>query len=134
MWSLIVVITIKYVRVVLRADNHGEGGILALTALVAPTEEARPAATSWYWPGLFGAAFLYGDGAITPAISVLSAVEGFRWRHPGSPKFVVPAAIAILIGLFSIQRRGSEIVGRFFGPVMVVWFAVLARARHRARH
>ena len=125
-WSLIVIITIKYVTVVLRADNHGEGGILALTALVAPTDEARRRRNKLVLAGLFGAALLYGDGAITPAISVLSAVEGLEVAAPGLARFVVPVAIAILVGLFSIQRRGSEAVGRFFGPVMVVWFAVLA--------
>jgi KUP system potassium uptake protein len=125
-WSLIVIITVKYVSVVLRADNHGEGGILALTALVAPTEEKRRKRNGLVLAGLFGAALLYGDGAITPAISVLSAVEGVEVATPGLSRFVVPASIAILIGLFSIQRRGSEVVGRFFGPVMVAWFAVLA--------
>ena len=125
-WSLIVIITVKYVTFVLRADNHGEGGILALTALVAPTEEARRRRNALVLAGLFGAALLYGDGAITPAISVLSAVEGVEVAAPGLTRYVVPASIAILIGLFSIQRRGSEVVGRFFGPVMVVWFAVLA--------
>ena len=124
-WSLIIIITIKYVTVVLRADNHGEGGILALTALAAPTEEARRRRNVLVLGGLFGAALLYGDGAITPAISVLSAVEGVEVATPGLSRFVVPASIAILVGLFSIQRRGTELVGRFFGPVMVVWFAVL---------
>jgi KUP system potassium uptake protein len=125
-WSLVVIITVKYVTIVLRADNHGEGGILALTALVAPTEEARRRRNRLVLAGLFGAALLYGDGAITPAISVLSAVEGLEVAAPGLSRFVVPTAMAILIGLFSIQRGGSEVVGRFFGPVMVVWFAVLA--------
>jgi KUP system potassium uptake protein len=124
-WSLIVVITVKYVTVVLRADNHGEGGILALTALVAPTDKPRRR-NVLVLAGVFGAALLYGDGAITPAISVLSAVEGVEIAAPGLSRFVVPAAIAILVGLFSIQRRGSEVVGRFFGPVMVLWFVVLA--------
>jgi KUP system potassium uptake protein len=125
-WSLVIVITVKYVGVVMRADNHGEGGILALTALVAPADAERRNRNRLVLAGLFGAALLYGDGAITPAISVLSAVEGFEVAAPALSRFVVPAAVAILIGLFSIQRRGSEIVGRFFGPVMVVWFAVLA--------
>ena len=101
---MIVIITIKYVSVVLRADNHGEGGILALTALVAPTEEARRRRNRLVLAGLFGAALLYGDGAITPAISVLSAVEGLEVAAPALSRFVVPAAIAILVGLFSIQR------------------------------
>ena len=125
-WSLILVITVKYVWVVLRADNHGEGGILALTALVTAGNDLRRNRNRLVLAGLFGAALLYGDGAITPAISVLSAVEGVEVAAPGLSRFVVPVAIAILVGLFSIQRIGSEVVGRFFGPVMVVWFAVLA--------
>ena len=125
-WSLIVIITIKYVTVVLRADNHGEGGVLALTALAAPTEEERRRRKGLVLAGLFGAALLYGDGAITPAISVLSAVEGIEVATPGLSRFVVPTSIAILVALFSIQKRGSESVGRFFGPIMVVWFVVLS--------
>ena len=125
-WSLVVIITIKYVTLVLRADNHGEGGILALTALAAPTEEERQRRKGLVLAGLFGAALLYGDGAITPAISVLSAVEGVEVATPGLSRYVVPASIAILVALFSIEKRGSESVGRFFGPVMVLWFAVLS--------
>lgn len=122
-WSLIVVISIKYLLIVMRADNHGEGGILALVALIAgPGRSSRPLILV----GLFGTALLYGDGMITPAISVLSAVEGVEVAAPGVHEWVVPIVVLILIGLFAVQRFGTEVVGRFFGPVMVVWFAVLA--------
>ncbi len=122
-WSLIVVISIKYVAIVMRADNHGEGGILALAALVTGEGRAR---RNLIILGLFGTALLYGDGMITPAISVLSAVEGVEVAAPSVDAWVVPIVVVILIGLFSIQRHGTEIVGRFFGPVMLVWFATLA--------
>lgn len=125
-WALVIVITIKYVTVVLRADNHGEGGILALTALVAPTDEAQQRRFILVALGLFGTALLYGDGAITPAISVLSAVEGLEVAAPNLAAFVLPISVGILTGLFSLQRRGSAAVGRVFGPVMVTWFAVIA--------
>lgn len=125
-WALVIVITIKYVSVVLRADNHGEGGILALTALVAPTDESQQKRFILVGLGLFGTALLYGDGAITPAISVLSAVEGLEVATPRLSGFVLPVSIGILIGLFSVQRRGTAAVGRVFGPVMLVWFGVLA--------
>ncbi len=134
-WSLIVVITIKYVWFVMRADNHGEGGILALTALISPPVDsadrsaAAPAAKTpkvLIMLGLFGTALLYGDGAITPAISVLSAVEGLQIVAPELDSFVIPIAVAILIGLFAIQSRGTAVVGAMFGPIMVIWFVVLA--------
>ena len=125
-WSLIIVVTIKYVFVVMRADNEGEGGILALTALVASSDEARRRRRQLVFAGIVGAAMLYGDGAITPAISVLSAVEGLRIVTPSFAPYVIPASVIILVGLFAIQRRGTELVGRIFGPVMVVWFAVIA--------
>jgi KUP system potassium uptake protein len=125
-WSLIVVITIKYVLVVMRADNEGEGGILALTALVAPSDEARRRRRQLVLAGIVGAAMLYGDGAITPAISVLSAVEGLRIATPAFSPYVIPISIAILVGLFAIQRRGTEVVGTIFGPLMIAWFGVLA--------
>jgi len=109
----------------MRADNRGEGGIMALTSLIT---RASPRQRRWVLIllGLFGAALLYGDGAITPAISVLSAVEGIGVAAPSLGRFVVPIAVAILIGLFAVQRRGTASIGRVFGPVMVVWFAVLA--------
>ncbi|CAN5505006.1 potassium transporter Kup [soil metagenome] len=125
-WALVLIITIKYVSVVMRADNDGEGGILSLTALVAPTAPDRVRRARLVMLGLFGAAMLYGDGAITPAISVLSAVEGVELAAPSLARYVVPAALVILVALFSIQHRGTHVVGRLFGPVMLVWFAVIA--------
>jgi KUP system potassium uptake protein len=125
-WALILVITIKYVVVVMRADNDGEGGILSLTALVAPSERERRRRSGLVLAGMFGAALLTGEGAITPSISVLAAVEGLELVTPELTSFVIPIAIAILIGLFAIQQRGTERVGRLFGPLMLVWFAVLA--------
>ncbi len=125
-WSLIIVITIKYLVFVLRADNEGEGGILALTSLATP--KGNPSSRRWalILVGLFGTALLYGDGIITPAISVLSAVEGLEVAQPGISDLVLPIAVVILIGVFSVQSRGTGTVGKLFGPVMVVWFAVLS--------
>ncbi|MDQ3501193.1 MAG: KUP/HAK/KT family potassium transporter, partial [Actinomycetota bacterium] len=125
-WALLIIITGKYVFVVMRAHNEGEGGILALTALVAPSDEARRRRRQLVFAGIVGAALLYGDAAITPSISVLAAVEGLQVAAPGLARFVIPIAAAILIGLFSIQRRGTAVVGRVFGPLMAVWFAVMA--------
>jgi KUP system potassium uptake protein len=124
-WSLILVIAVKYVTFVMRADNHGEGGILALTSLITPRNGATGNRRWLVLLGLFGTALLYGDGAITPAISVLSAVEGIEVVTPTFTPFVIPIAIAILIGLFAIQHRGTGTVGRMFGPIMVVWFFTL---------
>jgi KUP system potassium uptake protein len=136
-WSLIVVISGKYLRFVLRADNQGEGGILALTALATPIKVVSRAER---WPlvllGIFGAALLYGDGMITPAISVLSAVEGLQLATPIFTPYVVPITIVILVGLFVIQSHGTARVGLIFGPVTLVWFSVLAilGAAEIARH
>jgi KUP system potassium uptake protein len=126
-WSLIVVISIKYLAFVMRADNGGQGGILALVALAVP-RDVNPRRRSWPLAllGLFGASLLYGDGMITPAISVLSAVEGLEVAAPSFAPFVAPTTVLILIGLFSIQRHGTGRVGALFGPVMLVWFGVLA--------
>ena len=124
-WALIVIISIKYLALVMRADNHGEGGILALTALVMPTASGGRRAAGLVLLGVFGTALLYGDGLITPAISVLSAVEGFEVASSAFEAWVIPLACVILVGLFMVQRRGTEAVGRVFGPVMVVWFATL---------
>jgi KUP system potassium uptake protein len=124
-WSLLLIITIKYLAFVMRADNRGEGGILALTSLIGAPGTRRRRWTLIFI-GLFGAALLYGDGAITPAISVLSAVEGIGVAAPSLQSFVVPIAIVILFGLFFVQRRGTSSIGKVFGPVMLVWFAVLA--------
>ena len=126
-WSLIVVVTIKYLLFVVRADNRGEGGILALMSLIPPDlRDARRGRWVMLALGLFGAALLYGDGMIVPSISVLSAVEGLHVATPFFDRFVVPITIAILIGLFLFQRRGTAGIGRIFGPVMLVWFSTMA--------
>ncbi|KQP61842.1 potassium transport protein Kup [Methylobacterium sp. Leaf399] len=126
-WALILIVSLKYAVLILRADNRGEGGIVAMLALLG-ARHARPG--SWQGlilvTGLVGAALLYGDGAITPAISVLSAVEGLKVDAPGLSPFVVPITLAILVGLFLVQSKGVAFIGRIFGPVMVVWFSVLA--------
>jgi KUP system potassium uptake protein len=126
-WSLIIVISIKYAILIMRADNHGEGGILALLALVSP-QRARQSRRHAVMVviGLIGATLLYGDGAITPAISVLSAIEGLKVYAPQLQRLVVPLTVAILLGLFVIQRKGTQFVGRLFGPVMLLWFIVIA--------
>jgi KUP system potassium uptake protein len=122
-WSLIIIISIKYLVFIVRADNRGEGGILALMALVRTERQRR-----WFLVaiGLFGAALLYGDGMISPAMAVLSAVEGLNVATPFFEPYVVPITIGILIGLFLIQRRGTGGLGKLFGPVMIVWFTTLA--------
>ncbi len=126
-WSLIAVISVKYLMFVLRADNQGEGGILALVALVVP-RDVSPREHVWWLAllGVFGASLLYGDGMLTPAISVLSAVEGLEVAVPALRPIVVPLTVLILVGLFALQRRGTGPMGRLFGPVMVVWFSALA--------
>lgn len=126
-WSLIIIISLKYLMFVMRADNHGEGGILALTALVMPKRGEHGRRTSALVTlGIFGTALLYGDGIITPAISVLSAVEGLQEVSSSFDQWVVPIAIVILMGLFLVQSRGTGAVGKVFGPVMVIWFSTLA--------
>jgi KUP system potassium uptake protein len=126
-WAIILVVTVKYVLFVMRADNRGEGGILSLLALaVRATGGDRGLVGPMVGLGLFGAALFIGDGMITPAISVLSAVEGLEVGTPFFSPFVVPITLAVLVGLFAIQSRGTETVGRLFGPVMVVWFLALA--------
>jgi KUP system potassium uptake protein len=126
-WALVLVVTVKYVIVIMRADNRGEGGLLALTALVLRTTGRERKRYFWIMAvGLVGAALFYGDGVITPAISVLSAVEGLKVATPLFDPYVVPISLVLLAGLFVVQRRGTAAVGRLFGPVMVVWFAVLA--------
>ena len=126
-WSLVVIICVKYLALVMRADNRGEGGILALTALIMPSRRAT--ATGRIGPlvllGVFGTCLLYGDGLITPAISVLSAVEGFEVASSAFEDFVIPLAVVILFCLFLVQRRGTGGIGKVFGPIMIVWFAVL---------
>ena len=125
-WSLILVVSLKYAILILRADNRGEGGIVALLALLR-ARRARPG--TWRGSilvlGLLGAALLYGDGAITPAISVLSAVEGLKVDAPALAPVIVPITVAILVGLFLVQRRGTGFIGGIFGPIMLVWFIVI---------
>jgi KUP system potassium uptake protein len=125
-WALIVVISIKYLVFVMRADNRGEGGMIALTALVVPRRATTGSAGVLVLLGLFGASLLYGDSMITPAISVLSAVEGLEVATPFFSPYVIPITVAILVGLFSIQSRGTGGIGRVFGPVTLLWFIVLA--------
>jgi KUP system potassium uptake protein len=126
LWALTVMVSLKYVVFVLRADNDGEGGILALLSLVAADQVANGARLPvLVLLGVIGASLLYGDGVITPAISVLSAMEGLKLVAPGFEHFVVPATIAVLIGLFVIQRYGTRSIGKLFGPIMVIWFVVI---------
>jgi KUP system potassium uptake protein len=126
LWSLILIVSLKYAVLIMRADNQGEGGIVALLALL-DVRRAPPGSwrASLLIVGLLGAALLYGDGVITPAISVLSAVEGLKLEAPGLAPMVVPISIAILVGLFLMQRKGTEFVGNLFGPVMLLWFVVI---------
>ena len=141
-WSLVLVISVKYLLFVMRADNRGEGGIMALTALVTPRRKGAPGGgaapdddvsrfterrrTALVMLGLFGAALLYGDSMITPAISVLSAIEGLEVATPVFAPYVIPITIGILVALFAIQFRGTAGIGKVFGPVTLLWFAVLA--------
>src|SRR6201991_1089987 len=126
-WSLLMVISLKYVTFVMRADNKGEGGIMALMALAQRSVSGSPRAR-WVLAaiGIFGASLFYGDGVITPAMSVLSAVEGLEVAAPSLESYVLPICLVILVALFAIQRHGTEIVGKAFAPVMIVWFLVLA--------
>ena len=125
-WSLIIVISVKYLKFVLKADNKGEGGILALTALITPVQEKMtPGRNKLILCGLFGTALLYGDGMITPAISVLSAVEGLELITPVFTPYIIPITIAILISLFSVQKYGTGLIGKFFGPITLFWFIVI---------
>ncbi len=126
-WALILIISVKYLLLVLQADNQGEGGIIALMALVSPrSRRVRGAPTALVMLGLFGAALFYGDGMITPAMTVLSAVEGLKLMTPVFDPFVIPITLLILGLLFALQHRGTALVGGLFGPVMIVWFLTLA--------
>jgi KUP system potassium uptake protein len=127
-WSLTIVVTAKYVLFVMRADNDGEGGIIALLGLAAHSEANQRRRIAILLFGLAGAALFYGDGMITPAISVLSAVEGLKVATPSLADYVVPIAVIVLIGLFVVQRWGSARIGAYFGPVMALWFGALAIA------
>src|SRR6266699_585156 len=126
-WSLVLVVTVKYVLVIMQADNRGEGGLLALTALVLRTTHRGQKRYMWIMAGgLVGAALFYGDGVITPAITVLGAVEGLKVATPIFAPYVIPISLVLLIGLFLVQHRGTAAVGGLFGPIMLVWFTVLA--------
>jgi KUP system potassium uptake protein len=125
-WAVVSLVTVKYLVLMMRADNKGEGGILALTSLAqrcVPAGRARWLITAL---GMFGAAMFYGDSIITPAMTVLSAVEGLEKLNPNFGKFVIPISIGILVALFLVQRKGTTTIGRFFGPIMVIWFVALA--------
>jgi KUP system potassium uptake protein len=126
-WSLMVIITVKYVAVIMRADNEGEGGIMALTALAQRTlPKASRSAYVIGILGVFGAALFFGDGVLTPAISVLSAVEGLEIAAPGLQEWVLPITLVVLVVLFATQRFGTDLVGKAFGPIIIVWFVALA--------
>ena len=126
-WAMMLVVTFKYVMVIMRADNRGEGGILALMAVV---QRSLPIASPLTYGigllGIFGTALFFGDSVITPAISVLSAVEGLKVAAPGLDHYIVPITLGVLVVLFAFQRHGTERVGKIFGPVMVLWFVTLA--------
>ncbi len=125
-WTLTVIVSIKYVMLVLRADNHGEGGTAALLALASHAVKDKPVLRRRLLiVGMFGAALFYGDGVITPAISVLSAVEGLEVVSPTFTKYVVPLTLVILFGLFLVQKRGTGGIGKFFGPITLVWFVAI---------
>jgi KUP system potassium uptake protein len=123
LWTLLIITSVKYVSFAMRVDNDGEGGVLALMALLGVKKQHRPSIVA---VGLFGAALIYGDGAITPAISVLSALEGLNMVTSALDPYVVPVAVAILLALFTIQSRGTATIGHLFGPVMLVWFVAIA--------
>jgi KUP system potassium uptake protein len=126
-WALIVVISIKYLLLVMRADNRGEGGVIALVSLLNPRQAKRGTLRyALISLGLFGAALLYGDGTITPAISVLSAIEGIEVATPTFAAYVMPITVGILVALFAFQHRGTAAIGAIFGPIMLVWFLTLA--------
>jgi KUP system potassium uptake protein len=123
LWTLFIITAVKYVSFAMRIDNDGEGGILALMALLGVKKQHRPSIVA---VGLFGAALIYGDGAITPAISVLSALEGLNMATSAFEPYIVPAAVIILLALFAVQSQGTARIGKAFGPVMLVWFFVMA--------
>ena len=124
-WAQLLVVSIKYLAFVMRADNQGEGGILTLMSLAGRNTPYRTT-TVLLILGLIGGGLFYGDSIITPAMSVLSALEGVEVMAPGMARLVVPASILVLLGLFLIQRHGTATVGKLFGPIMILWFVVLA--------
>src|SRR5690242_1434477 len=124
-WALVIVVMVKYVGFIMRADNNGEGGVMALAALAHRAPVSRPAKTAIGVAALLGLALFYGDGMLTPAISVLSAVEGLGASDAFKP-WIMPITLIILIVLFALQDRGTERIGKVFGPVMALWFVILA--------
>lgn len=126
LWGLTTIVSLKYITLIMRADNHGEGGIMALLALTLSSIAPKSA---WFYPltlvGLIGAALFFGDGVITPAISVLSAIEGLEVATPAFKPYVVPLTVAVLVGLYMLQHVGTSGIGRWFGPIVIVWFVVL---------
>ncbi|NBQ87550.1 MAG: potassium transporter Kup [Betaproteobacteria bacterium] len=136
-WTLTVIVSIKYVVLVLRADNHGEGGLIAMLALASIAVRDRPRTRGvLLLVGIFGTSLFYGDGVITPAISVLSAVEGLEVVSPAFKRYVIPITLVVLFLLFLVQRRGTGGIGRFFGPITLLWFAAIAALGmiHIVRH
>lgn len=136
-WTLTVVVSLKYVTLVLRADNHGEGGLIAMLALASQAVKDRPALRNVLLTiGIFGTSLFYGDGVITPAISVLSAVEGLEVVSPNFKRYVVPLTLIVLFVLFAVQKRGTGGIGKFFGPITVLWFVSIAllAVPHIVRH
>jgi KUP system potassium uptake protein len=126
-WTLTVVVSLKYVLLILRADNNGEGGLIAMLALASQAVKDKPQLRSVLLVlGIFGTAIFFGDGVITPAVTVLSAVEGLEVAAPGLHHYIVPVSLMVITGLFMVQRLGTSSIGRFFGPITCVWFAVLA--------
>ncbi len=126
-WTLTVIVSLKYVSLVLRADNHGEGGLVAMLALASVSVKDRPELRrNLLMVGIFGTCLFYGDGVITPAISVLSAVEGMEVISPALHRFIIPITLVILLCLFMVQKRGTTGIGKFFGPITLVWFACIA--------
>jgi KUP system potassium uptake protein len=126
-WTLTTIVSVKYVVLVLRADNHGEGGLVAMLALASQSVKDKPQLRKVLLiVGIFGTCLFYGDGVITPAISVLSAVEGLEVISPTFKKYVIPLTLVILFGLFWVQKRGTAGIGKFFGPITLIWFATIA--------
>ena len=126
-WTLTVIVSLKYVTLVLRADNHGEGGLIAMLALASQAVKDKPELRKWLLAvGIFGTSLFYGDGVITPAISVLSAVEGLEVVSPAFKQYVVPITLVVLFALFFVQKRGTGGIGKFFGPITVLWFLSIA--------
>ena len=126
-WTLTLIVSLKYVSLVLKADNRGEGGLVAMLALASESVGDRPGLKQFlFFIGIFGTCLFYGDGVITPAISVLSAVEGLALISPTLTQAVVPTTLLILLILFSLQRRGTDGIGRFFGPITLIWFVSIA--------